>query len=115
MLQLQIPQLHETINKFSKMACALSVILFESWFNSRSLTTAAENDLLLNKSLEKFKKVDRAVSSTDHDPHSLQPLYVVPHRRKHLPIDPYSTQTYLMKIEQISLRRFSFSRCLPKQ
>ena len=33
----------------------------KSWFNSPSLTTAAENDLIFFKSPEKFRRVDRAV------------------------------------------------------
>ena len=62
MLQHQLKSHWTLKRKFTKMAMFVIFCYVKSWFNSPSLTTAAVNDINLFTRLEKFKKVDRAVS-----------------------------------------------------
>ena len=62
MLQHQLKSHWTLKRKFTKMAMFVIFCYVKSWFSSPSLTTAAVNDINLFTRLEKFKKVDRAVS-----------------------------------------------------
>ena len=65
LLHHQLPDLHwQTKKKIDKMALFVVFVYLKSWFNAPSLTSAAENDLNLYKSLQKFKNVHKKVSST---------------------------------------------------
>ena len=62
MLQHQL-KLHWTLKKkFTRMSLFVVFCYVKSWFSSSSLTTAAQNKLNLFTRLEKFRKVDKAVS-----------------------------------------------------
>ena len=65
LLHHQLPDLHwQTKKKIDKMALFVVFVYLKSWFNAPSLTSAAENDLNLYKSLQKFKSVHKKVSSS---------------------------------------------------
>ena len=65
LLHHQLPDLHwQTKQKIDKMALFVVFVYLKSWFNAPSLTSAAENDLNLYKSLQKFKNVHKKVSSS---------------------------------------------------
>lgn len=64
LLQHQIPKLHwMTKKKITKMALFVVFCHLRPWFEASSIPAAASNDLQLYKSLEKYKKVDKAVGA----------------------------------------------------
>ena len=61
-------KLHYTMKKkVEKMSLFIIFPYLQYWFTTPSLTSAASNDLLLYKSLLKFSKVDKAVSTAAAD------------------------------------------------
>ena len=60
----QLDDIHwQTKRKINKMALFVVFVYLKAWFNSPSLTSAAENDLELYRSLLKFKKIHTKISS----------------------------------------------------
>ena len=64
LLQHQLPSLHwSKKKKIEKMALFVVFCYLRPWFEASSIPAAATNDLLLYKSLLKFKKINKAVST----------------------------------------------------
>ena len=64
LLQHQLPSLHwSKKKKIEKMVLFVVFCYLRPWFEASSIPAAATNDLLLYKSLLKFKKINKAVST----------------------------------------------------
>ena len=64
LLQHQLPDLHlQTKKKLEKMALFVVFVYLKPWFTASGLSSAATNDLELCKSLAKYKKINKGVSS----------------------------------------------------